>query len=286
LNQRFKKKVKEGLDMWPNGSTHSKRFQNKKYLAALLPLLAALLACNLLQSTNSTSGPQVTTAPAQSESTETAPAQEAATTTQAPGDLTAAPTLQVTSGSAVASGGGNPSGDPRQAVINSMNAMLKAGPYRIHMVSTTADGTSTTMDGEVILPDSFHLTTTTGEFIILGSKAYIKQDGKWSLFPMDMGSMVSGLRSSFTEEAMNNIKDVSYVGADTAGGTPAQVYQYTESMTVSNQTITSQVKEWIGIANGLPVKIQVESEYAGIKSTSVQEIQYDSSITIEAPNIQ
>jgi hypothetical protein len=200
--------------------------------------------------------------------------------------MTAAPTQQATTGSAAASGSGSPSGDPRQAVINSMNAMLKAGPYRIHSVTTTADGKSTTMDGEVILPDSFHLTTGTGEFIILVSKTYMKQDGKWSLFPMDLGSMVAGLRSSFTEEAMNNIKDVSYVGMDTAGGIPAQVYQYTESVTFNNQALTSQVKEWIGVANGLPVKMQVEGEYAGIKSTTVQDIQFDSSITIEAPKIQ
>lgn len=272
--------------MRPNGSNQSKWFQNKRYLAALLPLLAALLACNLLQPKNPTSAPQVTTAPAERVSTEAAPTQEAFPATQAPGDMTAAPTPKATLGSAAASGGGSPSGDPRQAVINSMKAMLKAGPYRIHSVTTTADGKSTTMDGEVILPDSFHLTTGAGEFIILGSKTYMKQAGKWGVFPMDLGSMVAGLTASFTEEAMNNIKDVSYVGAETTGGTPAQIYQYTESMTLSNQILTSQVKEWIGVANGLPVKMQVEGEYAGIKSTTVEDIQFDSSITIEAPKIQ
>jgi hypothetical protein len=244
--------------------TQNKWFHKRRYLAALLPLLAAMLACNLpfLNPPGSTAQPTATLAPAD----------------------TAVPLApSPTAGSSASTGGGALSGDPQQAVVNALKKVMNAGPYHVHSVTTTADGNTTEMDGDVILPDRYHMTTSSGEYIVIGSKTYMNLNGTWSLFPVDLGSIVSGLTSSFTSDVLNNVTNASYVGPDVAGGKPAQVYQFTESIQISDQAVTSNVKMWVGVANGLPVKMQVEGEFAGVKSTTVQDITYDSSIKIEAP---
>jgi hypothetical protein len=75
---------------------------------------------------------------------------------------------------------------------------------------------------------------------------------------------------------------VQFVGWDNVNGTSAQVYTCTSSADLSGQTVTSQVKVWI--ANGLPVRLEINGEFAGIKSKTVQVITYDPSIKIEVPS--
>jgi hypothetical protein len=168
-------------------------------------------------------------------------------------------------------------------VLDALHAMVQAGPYRIHSTTTTGDGNTIQMTGEVILPDRFHLVVNGREILIVGNKTYQKEGDKWTEFPVDIGSIVSGLIGGMTAEMENGISDVQYIGPDTVNGVPAQVYQYTSSFKAGDQEVKSTVKLWVGVANGLPVRQEVDGEFAGIKSKTVQEIEYDPSIKIEAP---
>jgi len=163
---------------------------------------------------------------------------------------------------------------------------LKAGPFRVKSTITSGQ---TTIDqtAEMILPDRFHLVTQTGqtsmEFIIVGTKTYQKTGNTWSLFPVDVGTLTQSLLSGLTEETQKGITDVKFVGTEAVNGKPARVYTFASSVTVAGQQVNSTIKMWVDVASGLPVKDEIQGEYAGIKSKTAQQIEYDKSIKIEAP---
>jgi hypothetical protein len=173
--------------------------------------------------------------------------------------------------------------DPQQALFDVLKSAMQAPPYHISSTTTTDSGTTTVITGEVILPDHFHIKVSTGsEMLVVGDKSYQMLNGSWTSFPIDIGSIVNGLMGGISADPSKTISDVQYVGQDNVNGASAQVYTYTSSVDLSGQTVTSQVKMWI--ANGLPVRQEINGEFAGIKSKTVQVITYDPSIKIEAPS--
>jgi hypothetical protein len=100
---------------------------------------------------------------------------------------------------------------------------------------------------------------------------------------MDAGTMISGLLSSVSQDVIDGIKDVKLAGPDSVNGVPSFVYTYTTSIDLGGSQITSNIKLWVGVANGLPLKQEVDGEFAGVKSHTVQLVEYDKTIKIEAP---
>jgi hypothetical protein len=121
------------------------------------------------------------------------------------------------------------------------------------------------------------------EFIILDKNTYMRAGGAWSVSPMDAGTMISGLLSSVSQDVIDGIKDVKLAGPDSVNGVPSFVYTYTTSIDLGGSQITSNIKLWVGVANGLPLKQEVDGEFAGVKSHTVQLVEYDKTIKIEAP---
>jgi hypothetical protein len=218
---------------------------------------------------NPTTAPATGLAPTAVPNTVAAPITNPTTTPTTPATSTAAPTTAPLTAA----------GDPRQAVLNALHAMAQAGAYRVHSTTTTDEGNTIQISGEVILPDRFHLVMNGREILIIGNKT----GDQWTEFPVDVGSIVSGFMGGMTAEMEKSISDVESVGPDTVNGVPAQVYQYTSSFKAGDQEVKGTAKLWVGVANGLPIQQEVDGEFAGIKSKTVQEIEYDPSIKIEAP---
>jgi hypothetical protein len=175
------------------------------------------------------------------------------------------------------------SDEPRDAVLRALQAIPTAGPYRVE--SSITSGTLTTnVNGEVILPDRFHLHAnsngTEREYLIIGTTTYAKVGDQWSPIPIDLSSMIANFINSLNPDS---ITEVSRVGTEDVGGAPADVYTFTYTNTTLNPPLVSSDKLWIGEANGLPVKQTVDGDYNGSAYHSEQTIEYDSSITIEAP---
>jgi outer membrane lipoprotein-sorting protein len=174
------------------------------------------------------------------------------------------------------------SGDAKQALLAVMKNMLTAGPYRAKS-TTTGGAKPVETTAEVILPDRFHVSINNQEFIIIGKTTYMQQGGKWGVFPMDVGSIVTGLIGTLTADQENDISNVKVVGPDTLNGIPTTVYLYDSSATISGITAKSTVKMWVDNAKNLPIQQQVDGEANGVKSTTMQTITYDPSIKIEDP---
>lgn len=81
------------------------------------------------------------------------------------------------------------------------------------------------------------------------------------------------------EELLQNVSDVALLNTDTVNGAPAQVYAYT----LHAEDVISRSKLWVKTTNGLPVKLETASQFAGDQTSATQLITYDPSITIDAP---
>jgi hypothetical protein len=178
----------------------------------------------------------------------------------------------------------SPTGDARAAVLRAIQANLTAGPYRV-TASTTAGDNTVAMHGEVILPDKFHLFSSVSgaperEYIIIGPATYAKMNGAWTRLQLDLSGMVANFIDRLDPAA---ISDVALVGPDAVNGAPAVAYTYTYTNTVNGALITNHEKIWVAVASGLPVKQTVDGEASGSAYHSEQTLEYDSSITIEAP---
>lgn len=172
--------------------------------------------------------------------------------------------------------------DPQQALIDILKSAMQAPPYHISSTSTTDSGTTTVMTGEVALPDHMHIKVSNGtEILVVGDKSFKMVNGSWQPFPIDISGMLNGLMGDSTGDPSKTVSNVQYLGQDNLDGVSTQVYSFTSSADLGGETITSQVKMWV--ANGLPVRQEINGEYAGIKSKTVQVIKYDPSIKIEAP---
>jgi hypothetical protein len=180
----------------------------------------------------------------------------------------------------------SPTGDARAAVLQAIQAHLTAGPYRV-VASTTAGENTVGMHGEVILPDKFHLFSSVSgaperEYIIIGPATYANLDGAWSALPLDLSGMVANFIDRLDPAT---ISDVVRVGPEDVNGTPAVAYTFTYTNTIEGALITNRDKLWIGVESGLPVKQTVDGEVSGTAYHSEQVIEYDSTITIEAPAV-
>ena len=201
-----------------------------------------------------------------------APASEAAKAT-----VTVAPT--------VAPAAAQPSGDAKEALLAAMRKQITGGPYRLK-TSITTDKDTTEMNGEVVPPNQMHISIGSSdrktEMIFIGDKGWMSQNGKWQISPIAGGEIMSQVLQNIDELA-SNISNVQYVGEESLDGKPAYAYTYHMELGADKGSVKSDAKVWIDSALGLVVKSESTGEFAGIKSKTVQIIEYDPSIKIEPP---
>ena len=174
--------------------------------------------------------------------------------------------------------------DPETTITNMMNAFSTAPSY--HTTTTiTANDRTTTMNADVILPDRFDITTErngkTAEMLIVGAKSYTKVKDQWVDSPFDIGSMTASFANGLIKDT--KISNVKFVKSDNVNGQPANVYTFDSLYAAEGLTVESATTVWIDTITVLPVKFEIESTAAGVRSHTEQLIQYDPNIKIEAP---
>jgi hypothetical protein len=179
-------------------------------------------------------------------------------------------------------------GSAKDAVIAAMLAQLKAGPYRTKTTIVSDNGTIN-LTGEMIPPDKLHTimkgTNFERETIVVGDKSWIKQAGAWAVSPVAGKVLLESAFPALTAEQLSGtISDAKAAGTDAVNGEEARVYTYT-STTDLGQTgkVISAVKLWVSVKRGLPIKQEIAGDSGGVKSNTVQMIEYDPAITITAP---
>ncbi len=202
-------------------------------------------------------------------------------TTQVPGTSEVPGTLAPTAASVAVA----PSGDAKEAVVAATKKQLTSGPYRSTTTIVTSDGT-TELTGEVIPPDRMRVKSEAMEMIYVGQDSWAKSSGEWEKSKMPGSGVLAQFTEAFMDEMAGTMSDVKFVGPGEANGTPAWVYSYTSDLskaTTMKMDSKSAVKVWIGVADGLIHKQEIDGEAMGIKSKTTQVVEYDASIKIEAP---
>jgi hypothetical protein len=178
---------------------------------------------------------------------------------------------------------GQGDGSARDAVLKAVQAQRNAKAYRVHI--TLNNGTIQNVL-EYVAPDRFHLTSSSGsETIIIGDKTYQRlKGGKWMLFPVNIGSIVAEFRDpKYLDQLTQQLTDVQQVGTDTLNGAAMTVYTYKTDQKAGDIAVTSTVKLWIGVSDGLPHKQETQNHIGEVASNGVNTIEYDPSIKIDPP---
>ena len=176
---------------------------------------------------------------------------------------------------------GGSSGGPTDDLIASFKKLSQAKSYRVRQ--TVKTGTLVLEQVlEVIPPDRFHLTTEgealANEIIIIKEDVYLRDPaGTWRKLPGDQSNL-TGISDSFNspqavEALRKNLRNVKRLGTERVNGVQTRIYQYDVAATtgegVAQGDISSRQKLWVGVADGLPRKVQTRSE-ATIQGNNVK----------------
>ena len=209
--------------------------------------------------------------------------------TKAPVAATAIPPTAVPAATSVPAAAPAPSGSAKDAIIAATLATLKAGPYRTKSTIVSDSGTIN-MTGELIPPDKLHTTMKATDFemenIIIGDQGWIKQDGKWAVSPMASKTVLQSAFLALTAEQLDlTISDAKAIGSEAVNGEQARVYTYHlyHRSGRALARVISAVKLWVSVKSGLPIKQEIAGEAGGIKSNTVQMIEYDPTISVVPP---
>ena len=184
----------------------------------------------------------------------------------------------------------SPSSDARKDLLDALNRLNSAYPYRLTETgTTTANGQAGPQGTRVVefaAAHRSHMKWTGGptgdiEAITIGDKHYWFSNGKWTegTIPSSLGNRGEDFAKKLTEM----VREVSYVGPETVNGLSCFAYTGTFEQVMGGQKWAGTAKVWIGAADGLIHQSDSEfhaSNY-GTKSHTVYE--YDVNVKVEPP---
>lgn len=232
-------------------------FKKQASLFALLLLTAALAACGQSPTSQATANNGTTTA--------------------------AAPAIPLTGG------------DPRSVIANARQLLKGQKAYRVRSTSVTSmGGQPRTGLQEFVPPDRMHNVGDGREAIVIGKTMYVKRGGEWQSMGTQMSDMVEkmkeGVQDMSVEERAQATKgfkaDYKSLSDEIFDGTPTAVYEMHSQMDTRVEgvgVITTVTKFWIGKADGLIRKEEIDGTEAGTKGKTTRIYEYDPDIKIEAP---
>jgi outer membrane lipoprotein-sorting protein len=118
--------------------------------------------------------------------------------------------------------------DAREEVLASWDRMLEKGSYRMIMESESR-GRTHRSELDVSLPGSFHMRSPESEMILLPQGTWMKVNGSWMQFPMNMSKAIEGYTAEAVEDGKSGLASVEKTGEGMVEGCMATTYRYTSS---------------------------------------------------------
>ncbi len=171
---------------------------------------------------------------------------------------------------------------PRDELHAAYTRFLAAHSFRASVTDVNKGQQLSTLD--FVAPDRYHIRNGQGEMeqILIGDDAYTLLNGERVKLPMPIkvGRIVSQYRNRDTLEELTRDLDVTALGEETVDGQVAKVYTYTQT-----RPARADVKVWIGVASGLPLQLESQGRFLGVKSTTrLRYYDYDdTAIRVSAP---
>jgi len=173
------------------------------------------------------------------------------------------------------------SADNCAAVLKSMNAEVAQKAYSIRSTDQNPDSGKVTSSNvaEVQPPDRMHLINGADETIVIRGKGTFRKsnNGGWEKAPYDLSDAMLSFYDPKNFEKFS--KDCKRITTEKLDGHPMSVWQFRSE----SPGIVSISKLWISDSDGLPYKMEIDGEVAKHKTRTVQLIQYDPKISIQAP---
>lgn len=174
-----------------------------------------------------------------------------------------------------------PSADPKDDLLNSTKRLQAYDAWAATLENDAMPDMKTEL--EYVKPDRYRIKNPVSEIVVVGSDAYAKEGGGWEKLPEDIGAQINEMKKNFDAEGVDAIKEVKKTGTETIGGREATIYTY--SIEEDADTVKNVTRVWIANDNGLPLKIEVETENAGKKQTVTTTYNYKKPVKIEAPQV-
>ena len=176
-----------------------------------------------------------------------------------------------------------PDAQALEGLTQAINAQLNARSFRARLDSTFNDQ-EMARTIEYVAPDRFRMAGESDETVIIGSKAWARQNGSaWHELPIDASRMIASVRDPKIIDEIRKSAEVKLVGADTLDGKPMTVYQYTIRNMMGTE-MTSHAKAWVAVADSLPRRIETEAEIKGKTSkATITYFDYNADIKIDPP---
>lgn len=271
-----------------------------KFAVVVSVLTLIVVACGAAPTATPTTAPRAvpTATPAlvsQPTVAPTATAMIAATATKAPAAAPTATLAPVATRPPAATQATEqaPAGNTPDVIANAQRAVLKQKAFRSRIKITSETGTVTDMIGEYVLPDRVHMTISGIETIAIKNIGFWRKEagGQWQSMPAAMAAsdaIFAALDPKQVDTLVQGIVISSFksVGVELLDGKPMRTYEYSATANLSGLTIDSTNKIWIGVADGLPYRVDTNSTMSGAlasKSQTTNLYEYDNTIKIDAP---
>lgn len=185
---------------------------------------------------------------------------------------TFAAALVLVAGAAIAS--------PKEALHDAYVRFLAVKSFRANVVDVGKGQQISTMD--FVAPDRYRIRTGEGmQQTIIGDDAYTTIEGRVMKLPIPVGKIVGQYRNEATLKQLEQGMTVSPAGSDSVDGEAADAYAYTIT-----EPVKADVKVWISQKSGLPIQIESQGRFMGVKSTT--RVKYydfdDTRIEVNAPD--
>jgi len=153
---------------------------------------------------------------------------------------------------------------------------------RTQTTITSENGKVMHHSSEMDTVERIHATTDNAEFIMLPEGMWMKRGAQWTKPPVDMSGMVKSFMP-LAEEILHSAKNLSDDGATTWNGQPAHAYSMDTDTAVMGIHSTAHTKLYLN-AGGQIIGSESDGVAMGRKSHTVQNISYDDTVRVNAPN--
>lgn len=170
---------------------------------------------------------------------------------------------------------------PKEDLHDAFVRFLAVKSFRANVTDVNKGQQISTMT--FVAPDRYQIVTGSDGMrqTIIGDDAYTVIEGRTMKLPVPVGKIVGQYRNPSTLKQLEKGMSVTPAGSDSVDGELADAYTYTIT-----EPMKADVKVWISQKSGLPIQIESQGRFMGVKSTT--RVKYydfdDGSIRIDSPN--
>jgi len=171
--------------------------------------------------------------------------------------------------------------DARDDIFRAYQKMMSSR-FTVDM-TTVSGGDASKAHGDYETVERIHLKREGMEIIVVPEGTWMRSGSDWIQSPIDMSGMVKEIIPKSIDEMRAAIQNATDAGMTTWDGQPVHSYTYDVDTAIMGIHATSKYKIFVG-AVGQIVHVESDGEAMGRISLTKQDIRYDDSIRVTAPN--